>query len=109
MPECRDFSTRLPAELEPKPIHKGLDRLRGARVLFGMMKYDGQHEGTLVFFNGHPFIREQYTGAAVHIDDMMIIVYKLLCLFPRTDSNRLVGVDLIKLFGHPAFILQASS
>ncbi len=65
-----------------------------------MVEYDGQHKGTRVLFERHPLISEHHAVATVHTDNVMVIVHQLLCLFARTNSNGLIGMDLIERFGH---------
>ena len=94
------ISTRLPANLEVKSVHNGLDRLGCARMLFGMVEHDCQHKGTCMLLDRHPSICEQYPGTSVDLDHVMVIAHQLRSLCRRANGNCLVGMDLIERFGH---------
>ena len=65
-------------------------------MFLSMLKYNGQYKRTDMFLHRQPFIHEHHSRATVHLDNVMIINYKLLRLFARADGNRLIGVNLIK-------------
>ena len=96
MPFVFLLSARLPADLEIKPVHKGLDRLRGARMFFGVAEYHRQHKGPRMLLDRHPLVGEHHTGAAADMHYVMIVIHQLLCLLTSANRDCLVRMDLIE-------------
>ena len=103
LPCVFQLSARLPPDLEVKLIHDRLDPLRRAWMFLSMVKYNRQHKGALMLIDRHPFIREQYAGAAVYLDHMMIVIHQLLCLLTRADRRGVIEMDLVER-GHEAML-----
>ena len=57
-------SARLAADLEPEPVHEGLDLRRGLWVFVYMVEDDGQQEGTGMLLDRHPFVGKHHPGPA---------------------------------------------
>ena len=72
-------------------------------MFLSMMEYDRQHEGPAMLLHRHPLVCEHHARTAIHLDNVMVIVYKLFRLLTRTDRHRLIWIDLIERFGHVCF------
>jgi|SoiMetStandDraft_2_1073263.scaffolds.fasta_scaffold87315_3 hypothetical protein len=95
MPFLYEFSARLPADLEVKLVHNGLNCLRGTRMSCGMVEHDRQQKGTCMFLNRHPLFSQHHARAAVYLNHVVIIMDQLLRLIACTNSDRLVRIDRV--------------
>ena len=90
-------SARLSADLEPESAYDVLNLIWSRRVSLCMMKYHCKHKRADVLFDGHPFISQQDAYVFQNMDTVMVIIHQLLRLLARTNGNRLIWVDLIKV------------
>jgi len=87
----------LAADPEAEFAYQSLNLFWGREVPQDMMKDNCQQERTLVLLHGHPFGREHHTGTAIYLNDMIVIVDKFFGLLTRANSDRLIGVNSIKV------------